>query len=710
VKDTVPPETGSSPRPLAEILLEHGFVTQEQLDEAADVQDRTGKPLGQVLVEAGSLTRLELASALAEQWSNTETFLGPPRPEDAPPPVLSTLPASQRPASPAPPSDGKLDARLQTVESALQTLRDRENTDVLRLQESVLEISRRVAAVEPALEELDRRAQETVTSGQLDEQVAQLGPRLDGFQSALAVGEARLDQLANAFDAAVARQDEANVAVTEALQALTGRVEATTGSLAELAARPAADPGVGARLDDLAARLGTLADAAELAQLRAAVTEVAARPAGDPAASARLDELAARVDELAARPAGDPQLAAAVAELSGKVDGLADIEALTELRITLEELASRPTSDAELFTQLAQLAARVDALPGPTLVDDLERRLEELARRHASDPDLAARVDGLAATVEGLADSEALTGLRAALDELAARPAGDAELAAQVAALAARVDALDGPAPLEDALRRLDELAGRLDAVAGKDEVEVLRRTLAELASRPAVDPTLGAQLAELAGRVDAHAASDHDLAAVDELAARLAAVEQAAPAPADTGPLERRVSELGATVAQLAADLQEAVAASESLAQRLERAPAAAPSNGSGPHVPAAGGADADVLDQEVERLRMAIERMGLRLGEHDRALVELMQASARQASAPPPLPAAPAPGTAAELSPGEAGDLHAQLHALAARLAHVEEAATKDREKAFTEIERVASSLVWRLQRLETRESAPA
>ena len=52
----------------------------------------------------------------------------------------------------------------------------------------------------------------------------------------------------------------------------------------------------------------------------------------------------------------------------------------------------------------------------------------------------------------------------------------------------------------------------------------------------------------------------------------------------------------------------------------------------------------------------------------------------------------------------------LHAQLHALAARLAHVEESTTKDREKAFTEIERVASSLVWRLQRLETRESTPA
>jgi hypothetical protein len=48
--------------------------------------------------------------------------------------------------------------------------------------------------------------------------------------------------------------------------------------------------------------------------------------------------------------------------------------------------------------------------------------------------------------------------------------------------------------------------------------------------------------------------------------------------------------------------------------------------------------------------------------------------------------------------------------VQALALRLAQLEEGARSDRERAFKEIERVASSLVWRLQRLETRESAPA
>jgi hypothetical protein len=83
-------------------------------------------------------------------------------------------------------------------------------------------------------------------------------------------------------------------------------------------------------------------------------------------------------------------------------------------------------------------------------------------------------------------------------------------------------------------------------------------------------------------------------------------------------------------------------------------------------------------------------------------------MQSTARHAAAPAPALPAAAPGR--ELSPEEAGDVDVQLQALAARLAQLEEASRTDREKAFKEIERVASSLVWRLQRLETRESQPA
>ena len=72
------PDTTLGRRSIGEILLEHGYVTKEQVDEAVSVQAQTGRPLGQILVEAGTITRLELASALAEQWSDSGAPIAPP--------------------------------------------------------------------------------------------------------------------------------------------------------------------------------------------------------------------------------------------------------------------------------------------------------------------------------------------------------------------------------------------------------------------------------------------------------------------------------------------------------------------------------------------------------------------------------------------------------------------------------------------------------
>ena len=54
---------------IGDVLLSHGFVDAETLAGAAEEQERPGQPLGQILVERGAITRLELASALAEQWA-----------------------------------------------------------------------------------------------------------------------------------------------------------------------------------------------------------------------------------------------------------------------------------------------------------------------------------------------------------------------------------------------------------------------------------------------------------------------------------------------------------------------------------------------------------------------------------------------------------------------------------------------------------------
>ena len=54
-------------RQLGTIMVEEGFLTREQLDEALAEQHRTSQPLGQVLVERGMVSAGAVANALAEQ-------------------------------------------------------------------------------------------------------------------------------------------------------------------------------------------------------------------------------------------------------------------------------------------------------------------------------------------------------------------------------------------------------------------------------------------------------------------------------------------------------------------------------------------------------------------------------------------------------------------------------------------------------------------
>src|SRR5262245_13705387 len=69
-----PSDGATSSHTIGEILLSRSLVTDEELDEAIAIQRETGKPLGQILVEAGTITRLELASALAERWGDAGTI------------------------------------------------------------------------------------------------------------------------------------------------------------------------------------------------------------------------------------------------------------------------------------------------------------------------------------------------------------------------------------------------------------------------------------------------------------------------------------------------------------------------------------------------------------------------------------------------------------------------------------------------------------
>ena len=67
--------TGMARPTIGDILLSHGFIDAEALASSTAEQERTGQPLGQILVGRGTITRLEFASALAEQWSPGATGL-----------------------------------------------------------------------------------------------------------------------------------------------------------------------------------------------------------------------------------------------------------------------------------------------------------------------------------------------------------------------------------------------------------------------------------------------------------------------------------------------------------------------------------------------------------------------------------------------------------------------------------------------------------
>jgi hypothetical protein len=54
-------------RPLGQLLVQRGLLTNEELEAALSEQDRTGDLLGEILLRNGLLSKLALASSLHEQ-------------------------------------------------------------------------------------------------------------------------------------------------------------------------------------------------------------------------------------------------------------------------------------------------------------------------------------------------------------------------------------------------------------------------------------------------------------------------------------------------------------------------------------------------------------------------------------------------------------------------------------------------------------------
>ena len=496
------PDTSLGRRTIGEILLEHGFVTKEQVDEATALQAQSGRPLGQILVESGTITRLELASALAEQWSDSGAPIAPPAgielsgtaPEGA-----EAAEPSARPFVPAPQGSGsELLSRVEAVESELDKLREvevevarlsaaEEIDRVAPLRSAVEELAERLSATEPAMEEIGRRLEFLVVErGD--------GDRLEEIAATVAELQERLAALSQRVETAAERSQDAAAKATTAFESLSDQVAA------------------------LSARLSDTPNGADVEQLRALVEALSQRPARDPDLVAQIEDLQAVVEALGERPARDPDLAAQIEDLQAVVASLDQRPNRDqELIAQVDTLAMR---FVELGDRVDVLAAGVQSFSGDAdALHELEGALAELTQRPLADPSVERRVDELAAALEALSNrpdsdpaiGERLDALAAAVDELAQRPVADPEaerraeeLAGALEELRAGVEAIAERPAGDPALdEKLWDIAARLEALERGDVLEELRARLVELGERPPVDPAVIQRFTEIERRLD---------------------------------------------------------------------------------------------------------------------------------------------------------------------------------------------------------------
>ncbi len=629
------PDTSLGRRSIEEILLEHGHVTREQVDEVIAAEPEAGRPLGQILVEAGTITRLQLASALAEQWSDSGAPIAPP--------LGLALSGSSNKLEPLPapptPDQSELLSRLRHVEETLLKLATSDGEDEsAAFNAAVAEISERLSSAEPAIEELGRRfealAADTSRDGRVDELfvvVGELHERLGSVGQTVDVAVRQSEQLTADAAAEIERVREELSALTarlpelaegqevqleevEKLRALfdelsqrpagdpdlAGQVEDLGAVVQTLSERPSSDPALTSQLDTLALRLAeigtrvdvlsaavqsTSGDDEALQELKNALGELAQRPLADPVADRRVDELAAALEELAQRPQFDPAVDVRIAELGVALEELAErpvvdpaaeqrldalAAALDELGSSVAALVAKPDGDPAVDEKLFEVTARLEELERADVLDELRARLVELAERPAFDP----------ALVDRLAELETRFGALPATEVLAELGDGDRALGDRIDGVAARVDevadAIEQLAGSQVSREVWNEATTAInDRIDGEKDLDIrltgLEVRLAQMgsngATRAAADPKLGAQIAALDARVE-----------------QLAAGVAASPAPTD---------------------------GSE-----------AAPTTSSSVATPA-------TLERDVEHVLMAIERLSVHLGAHERALTELMGAS---------------------------------------------------------------------------------
>jgi hypothetical protein len=148
-------------RPIGQILIDKGEISEVDLETALAEQERTGRRLGEILIESGRTSWLALARAIAEQVLDIRDVEPEPEPKPEPVAVPQHVPAPRPVPAPAPEPVAQVVApspyespelKLHSVEAMLRE-RQRAFIELVTTTET---LRMKIARLEEILEERDR--------------------------------------------------------------------------------------------------------------------------------------------------------------------------------------------------------------------------------------------------------------------------------------------------------------------------------------------------------------------------------------------------------------------------------------------------------------------------------------------------------------------------------------------------------------------------
>jgi len=186
-------------RPIGQILVEKGEISEVDLEAALQEQERSGRRLGEILIEQGRTSWLALARAIAEQVLDIQNANAEPEPEPEPAPDavkmvrelaerVANLPPVPEPL-PRPDPERELARAVAEQVANLDTPAPQQETHLLHLTPAppppaptppVISGDERLLSIEALLKERQRAFIELVTTAEtLRIKVARLEEILD---------------------------------------------------------------------------------------------------------------------------------------------------------------------------------------------------------------------------------------------------------------------------------------------------------------------------------------------------------------------------------------------------------------------------------------------------------------------------------------------------------------------------------------------------